>query len=176
MTQETRTPSTGNEPPKLLIDKGVQITGTIKFAAEEKDVAFIRGDFEGNIEWNGRVVIAEGATVNVMEHASCRELTVAGTLRAAESAKTSVGLLHIRPSGLVDVSELTLPKGGLEQARGSVLNANLRMVTDHPYAALQPAAPATSAKPQLVAVSGEGQGEDHQREAAAAPFATGTAG
>lgn len=176
MTQDNRNQTTAAETPKFFIDKGVKLEGNLAFSGDERNVARIQGEFVGNINWNGRVVITEGASVQVLEEANCRELHVAGEIRAAESAKTTVGLLRIVPTGRVDVGALTLPVGGLEQQRGSVLNATLRMVQDHPFACEQPAAPALPAKPVLVAVAGEGTGDSGARGADAQPLSTGTAG
>jgi hypothetical protein len=70
---------------------------------ESPSCTLIRGELQQQHQLDGRVLIAEGATVTIAEEERCRELSVAGTLRSeTEASKVVTGLLRVSRSGVVE--------------------------------------------------------------------------
>ena len=147
---------TDNHKAPVFIGPDVIVEGTIrcKDGGDPNEAAIITGVFKGNIDWPGIVHIAAGAEVVIDSKVSCREMDVAGTISGGDqNVVLETGMLRMRETATVEVGVLSLPPGGLEQERGAVVNANLRMTKEHPYASQQPQ-PAQS-EPVLAVVSNE---------------------
>lgn len=128
----------------LYIGAGIEIEGTIKHVGAQDERAVVLGTFKGNIECNGVLQVIEGAKVIITESCKAREMVVAGEIvGATPDVVIQTGLIKLGQSAVVDVGTLEVPPGGLEQDRGSVVNARLRMTGDHPYG--HPAQPAQRA-------------------------------
>ena len=120
------------------------------------------GVFKGNIDWPGTVHLAVGAEVVIDSKVSCREIEVAGKISGSgQNVVLETGMLRMRESATVEVGLLSLPPGGFEQARGAVVNANLRMTKEHPYGSQQPLP--VQSKPVLAVVSSEASAAGRQQ-------------
>jgi len=146
MSNEQQPPVKANEIP-LFIGAGVTFEGTVRHAGPQNEKAVILGTFEGNVEWNGIMQVPRGGKLVVQKSLRCRELVVAGEIAgASEDVVIETGLLRLADTAAVEVATVSVPPGGLEQVRGSVINAKLRMTKENPYAGEQPVAP----QPRLI--------------------------
>jgi cytoskeletal protein CcmA (bactofilin family) len=154
---------TDNCKAPVFIGPDVIVEGTIrrKDGGDPNEVANITGVFKGNIDWPGIVQVAPGAEVVIESKVSCREIEVAGKISGSDqNVVLETGMLRMRESAIVDVGLLSLPPGGLEQARGAVVNANLRMTKEYPYASQQPLP--LQSRPLLAVVSNEAPAADKE--------------
>lgn len=127
------------EPEKtpLFIGTGVSFQGSFTHNGPVDEKAVILGEFTGDMQWNGVLQVPRGGKIIVQNSLRCREMVVGGQIVGAdESVLIETGLLRLGESAVVDVATVSLPAGGLEQSRGSVINAKLRMSKDHPFAEL----------------------------------------
>lgn len=89
-----------------VIDKGVHIEGTIK--VDSGKTLLIKGDFTGNLESNGVVIISQGSTCTGT--ITAEKLRVAGTIRKGGAERCSViakeGLL-VERTGRLETDELS---------------------------------------------------------------------
>lgn len=146
----------GGTPP-VYIGRGVQFAGSIRHSGDSAEQAVIEGEFDGDIDWNGVLHIPPGGKVVVAKHLRCREIVVAGKIESqSEEVLVETGLLRLADTAEIDVATLSVPPGGLEQARGSVVNARLRMAKDHPFAEQQK--PAAAPRLLLAVQSAQQQG------------------
>lgn len=146
------------EKTPLFIGADVVVSGSIAYSGNTSDRAVILGELKGDLNWNGIVQVAQGGTISVGKKIACRELVVAGVIRG-EGVVVETGLLRLEPTANVQVDEVFLPSGGLEQSRGSIFNGRLVMTPDHPYAdvlntpAPAQSTPAPTAAPAVSAVA-----------------------
>lgn len=76
----------------------------------------------------------------------CREMMVGGEIVGADDdVVIETGLLRLGESASINVATVSLPPGGLQQSRGSVVNARLRMSKENAYAPREEEAPAVTA-------------------------------
>lgn len=146
------------EKTPMYIGPGVVFEGTIRHEGPQDERAVIVGEFHGDIEWNGVLQVISGAKVVVQNKLQARQMVVAGEVTGKdESVTVETGLLRMSSTAVVDVGTLNLPTGGLEQDRGSVVNARLKMSAEHLYAE-ESAVPTPTApvKPALAIISGAG--------------------
>lgn len=164
---------TDNRKAPVFIGPDVIVEGTIrrKDGGDPNEAAIITGVFKGNIDWPGIVHVAAGAELVIESKVSCREIEVVGKVSGSDqNVVLETGMLRMCESANVEVGLLSVAPGGLEQARGAVVNANLRMTQEHPYASQQPQ-PQT--KPVLAVVSNEAPAAGRDQIPA---FLTGTQG
>lgn len=159
MSTEQQRPTAETEKTPLFIGAGVQFAGTIRHAGPQTERAVIVGEFHGDIEWNGVLHVPQGGKVIVDKTLRCREILVSGAIvGTAEDAMIETGLLRLGKTATIEVGAVSVPPGGLEQQRGSVVNAKLRMTTDNAYAGQnEPAAESTPSSPSLTLVASSSQ-------------------
>ena len=134
MSNDQRSPAEPNKIP-LFIGAGVEFSGAIRHAGAQDEKAVILGQFTGNVEWNGILQVPRGGKVIVEKSMRCREMLIAGEIvGASDEVVIETGLLRLADSACVDVATVSVPPGGLEQSRGSVVNATLRMSKQNAYA------------------------------------------
>lgn len=128
----------------LFIGAGVEFAGTIRHAGPHEERAVILGSLTGEIHWNGILQVPAGGKVIVQGALRCREMMIGGEIVGeGNDVLIETGLLRLGNSAKIDVATVCVPTGGLEQARGSVINAKLRMTSDHPFAPVDEVAQAT---------------------------------
>jgi len=146
MSNEQQPPVKANDIP-LFIGVGVTFEGMVRHAGPQNEKAVILGTFDGNVEWNGIMQVPRGGKVHVQKSLRCRELVVAGEIvGASEEVVIETGLLRLADTAAIEVATVSVPPGGLEQVRGSVINAKLRMTKENPYSGEQP----VTAQPRLI--------------------------
>ncbi len=146
MTSDNRN-SIEPEKTPLFIGAGVTFHGSFKHEGPADEKAVILGELTGNIQWNGILQVPRGGKVIVESALRCREMVVGGEIVGAnDEVVIETGLLRLGESASIDVATVSVPPGGLEQSRGSVINAKLRMTKEHPFA--DTAADPAAAKPQ----------------------------
>lgn len=134
MSNDQRSPAEPNKIP-LFIGAGVEFSGAIRHAGAQDEKAVILGQFTGDVEWNGILQVPRGGKVIVEKSMRCREMLIAGEIvGASDEVVIETGLLRLADSASVDVATVSVPPGGLEQSRGSVVNATLRMSKKNAYA------------------------------------------
>lgn len=146
--------NTAADPEKtpLYIGAGVQFSGTIRHSGEKDERAVILGEYAGDVDWNGVLHIARGGKLVVDKAVRCREMVVSGeVIGATPEAMIETGLLRLGKTATIEVADVSVPPGGLEQMRGAVVNAKLRMSSENPYA--QQDAPAAAGADTPVAPS-----------------------
>lgn len=156
MSNDQRSPAEPNKIP-LFIGAGVEFSGSIRHAGAQDEKAIVMGQFTGDVEWNGVLQVPRGGKVIVEKSLRCREMLVAGEIvGASDEVIIETGLLRLTDSASVDVATVSVPPGGLEQSRGSVVNATLRMTKLNVYAqegAAPVAAPAAQPPRLILAAS-----------------------
>jgi len=166
MTVDHRNEINPQETP-LYVGPSVTFEGTIRHDGPQNEKALIIGNFHGDITWNGVLQVIAGAKVVVKNRLQAREMVVAGEITGeSDDVVIESGLLRLGESAVVDVATLSLPPGGLEQSRGSVVNAQLRMAKDHVFAAPAVHNAGAHMKPALSVI--EGHRVEDQEPAAAA--------
>lgn len=131
------------EKTPLFIGVGVAFEGLIRHTGPVDERAVILGSLSGNVEWNGILQVPKGGKVTVSESLRCREMMIGGEIVGAnDDVVIETGLLRLGESASIQVATVSVPPGGLEQSRGSVINAKLRMTSDHPFAGAHPEAAA----------------------------------
>lgn len=151
---------TAIEPEKtpLFIGAGVSFNGSFSHTGPADEKAVILGELTGDMEWNGVLQVPRGGKVTVMKSLRCREIMVGGEIVGVdENVVIETGLLRLGESASVEVATVSVPPGGLEQSRGSVINARLRMSSENAFAQSAAAAPAPRLLPVLTAVGTCGQ-------------------
>jgi len=130
----------------VYIGLGVHFAGTIRHAGPRDEKAVILGEFAGDIEWNGILQVPRGGKVIVEKSMRCREMMVGGeVVGASDDVVIETGLLRLGESASIEVATVSVPPGGLEQSRGAVVNARLRMTKENAYAQLdEPDTPVAS--------------------------------
>lgn len=169
MSNDQRSPSEPNKIP-LFIGAGVEFSGAIRHAGAQDEKAVILGQFTGDVEWNGVLQVPPGGKVIVEKSMRCREMVVGGEIVGAnDEVVIETGLLRLADSACVNVATVSVPPGGVEQTRGSVVNATLRMSKHNAYAqdGAAPAVPAPQ-PPRLILAASSPAGSS------AAPSDTGT--
>ncbi len=160
MSNDQRSPAEPNKIP-LFIGAGVEFSGAIRHAGAHDEKAVILGQFTGDVEWNGILQVPRGGKVIVEKSIRCREMLVAGEIvGASDEVVIETGLLRLTDSASVAVATVNVPPGGLEQARGSVVNATLRMSKQNAYAqdGAAPAVPAPQPPRLILAASSQASG------------------
>lgn len=143
------------EKTPLLVGLGVVIEGTIRYETKDpEDRLVILGQVLGDIFTNGILQIAQGATVRPVSKIECAEIIISGTLEG-DNVVVSTNLLQLQPTAKVRVDTLRLPPGGLEQSRGSMLNAKLDMSDEHQFTMVpcKPAASGSSIVPTVTSTT-----------------------
>ncbi len=134
MTSDNRSSIEPDKTP-LFIGAGVTFKGSFHHAGPADEKAVILGELTGDMEWNGILQVPRGGKVTVLKSLRCREVMVGGEIVGADDdVVIETGLLRLGESASVEVATVSLPPGGLEQSRGSVINAKLRMTKEHPFA------------------------------------------
>jgi cytoskeletal protein CcmA (bactofilin family) len=119
------------EKTPLFVGLGIVIEGVIRYdGADKSQRLVILGEVNGDIITTGILQIAKGATVRAASKIECAEIIVAGNL-IGEGVSVRAGLIVLQPTSVVKVDTLCLPPGGLEQSRGSMLNAKLDMSEEY---------------------------------------------
>ena len=159
-TDQQKTTTTEAAKTPVFIGAGVQFTGTIRHAGAQDERAVILGEFTGDIEWNGVLHVPAGGKLVVDKELRCREMLVSGAVvGTSEGAHIETGLLRLGQTASVEIGAVSVPPGGLEQQRGAVVNAKLRMTKENAYAAQSEAAAGQAGStPSLTLVSAAGQG------------------
>ena len=121
------------EKTPLFIGKGVIINGAINHEGSQDDRAVILGELRGDITWDGLVQVTQGGSISKAARITCRELVVAGDIHG-DGVVIEAGILRLEPTASVQVDEVLLPPGGLEQSRGSFFTGRLTMSGEHKYA------------------------------------------
>lgn len=155
MSNDQRSPSDPNKIP-LFIGAGVEFSGAIRHAGAQDEKAVILGQFTGDVEWNGVLQVPPGGKVIVEKSMRCREMVVGGEIVGAnDEVVIETGLLRLAESACVTVATVSVPPGGVEQSRGSVVNATLRMSKQNVYAddGSAPAMPAQQLPRLILAAS-----------------------
>lgn len=116
----------------LYIGPGVRIEGRVS-QDNPDEIIIIAGVMAGDIVTQGRVLVESGGTIEAANEIKCFELDIKGTVLGAD-VLLEAGILRLGASARVTVGEVFLPPGGLEQARGSVLCAKLRMDESNAFA------------------------------------------
>lgn len=175
MTSDNRSTIDPSKTP-MFIGAGVTIQGVVRHTGPQDEKAVILGTLEGDMEWNGILQVPRGGRLEVQKSLKCREIMVGGEIvGASDDVVIETGLLRLGESAVVEVATVSVPPGGLEQSRGSVINAKLRMSKEHPYADHQETAPAAPASHRLqlasvTAIPDDGVDEAVQIETARPPF------
>jgi cytoskeletal protein CcmA (bactofilin family) len=157
MSTDQQRPATEAEKTPLFIGAGVQFTGSIRHAGPQDERAVVLGEFTGDVEWNGVLHVPRGGKLVVEKSLRCREMLVCGEIVGAnEDAVIATGLLRLGKTATIEVGVVSVPPGGLEQQRGSVVNAKLRMTKENAYADQQAPAAAAATSPSLTLVSSGG--------------------
>lgn len=114
----------------VLIGPGAVLTGSVVYMTGEPGRRIvIQGQMSGgDIRTDGIVEIGPDAVVQASAAIECNEIHVSGTLKG-EGVTVKASLLVLKSQGRIDVQTLCLPPGGLEQLRGSILNAQLQMTS-----------------------------------------------
>jgi hypothetical protein len=134
----------------LYIGTGVEVSGMIRHVGPVAEKAIVLGTLLGDLEWNGILQVPHGGKVVVQQSMRCREMIVNGEISSAnEEVVIETGLLRLGEKAIITVATVSVPPGGLEQARGSVINAKLRMTGDHPFASPVPAESAEVGQPAM---------------------------
>jgi len=116
----------------LYVGPGVRIEG--KVTQENRDeVIVIAGVLAGDIVTQGRVVVESDGKIEAANELRCFELEVQGVIEGGD-VLVEAGVLRLGQSARISVGEISLPLGGLEQSRGSVLCAKLRMEESNAFA------------------------------------------
>ena len=122
-----------NAGTSLYIGPGVRVEGRISQEGKEETIV-IAGVFAGDIVTQGRVVLEAEGKIEAANELKCFELEAAGAIEG-DDVLVEAGIFRLGSSARVSVGEISLPPGGLEQARGSVLCAKLRMEEGNAFAA-----------------------------------------
>lgn len=153
MNPDTKSPTEKANTP-LFIGAGVEFAGSIRHAGPEADRGVILGSLTGDVDWNGVLQVPAGGKVIVEKSMYCRELQVAGSITGAnDEVVVEAGLLRLAPTAALDVANVVVPTGGLEQSRGSTLNGKLRMTRESRFAARADMVPDAPAAPLFLAAS-----------------------
>lgn len=155
MSTDQQRPTTEAAKTPVFIGPGVQFAGTIRHAGAQDERAVILGEFTGDIEWNGVLHVPAGGKLVVEKALRCREMQVSGAIvGTSEDALIETGLLRLGQSASIEIGAVSVPPGGLEQQRGSVVNAKLRMTKENTYATQsEPAVESVASTPSLMLVS-----------------------
>lgn len=86
----------------------------------------VLGEVHGDIYTDGILEIGQGGVLFAEAIIECLEMVVGGQV-VGDHVTIHAELFRMQSTGRVSVDSLRLPPGGLEQARGSVLNARLDM-------------------------------------------------
>lgn len=118
------------ENTTLVVGPGIVIKGNILSELEDPDVRMlILGRIEGDITTKGIVQIAKGGEVAGNSLIDAGTVIVSGSI-TGDAVTVRAKLLVLQSTGRVAVGHVRLPPGGLEQQRGSVLEARLSMSAD----------------------------------------------
>lgn len=128
MTTQSQLP----ESTSLYVGKGVLVEGRIQQDSKH-EVIVIDGTVAGDISSEGRVILSETGSIEPGACISAFELDIHGRIDGPD-VKLEAGILRLSKTARVSVSEVVLPVGGLEQVRGSVLSASVRMTDDNRFA------------------------------------------
>lgn len=143
MSTDTKSEIDPTKTP-LFIGTGVEFAGTIRHGGPHDERAVILGSLTGEVHWNGILQVPTGGKIVVQGTLRCREMMIGGEIVGeGDDVVIETGLLRLGNSARIDVATVSLPPGGLEQARGSVINAKLQMTSDHPFAETEVATPAS---------------------------------
>lgn len=119
------------EKSPFYMGPGMVIRGDLEFFSEDPDARLvILGQFFGNIRTNAILQVAPGAIIHASELIDAGQVVVSGKI-TGNKVTVRTNMLAINPTGNVHVDVLCLPPGGLENSRGSVLNARLDMDEKH---------------------------------------------
>lgn len=138
------------EMTPFVVGPGIKFSGVVEHSGDPHQRAVVMGEFDGDIQWNGVLHVPKGGEVRIKNSLKCREMIVGGKITGnGPDAIVETGLLRLRSTSVVDVSTISVPVGGIEQLRGSRINAKLLMTDDHPYQGTVPA-PEIAQSPTVV--------------------------
>lgn len=123
-----------NIPAKtsLYIGPGLRVEGRVVQTSKD-EVIVVAGTLAGDIVSEGAVLVEEGGLIEATNELRCFDLRVSGKIEGKDVIVES-GLLHLEGTALVEVGEVNLPPGGLEQSRGSILCAKIVMTQENAFA------------------------------------------
>lgn len=111
----------------LYIGPGVSITGHIQLSGSPDQRVVVLGEFKGSLNWPGIVQVPPGGCLNV-DQLNCRELVLGGSIKGQKPvSKVVADSILMGREANIDVDEVHVPPGGLEQTRGAVINGRLCM-------------------------------------------------
>ena len=135
MQQQPPVPGTPDKHQPFFIGAGVPFEGTVRHTGKQDEAAVVQGEFKGDIDWNGTLHVPAGGKILVGKNLRCREMVVAGEIVGGDdSAVVETGILRMEATARVEVATVSVAPGGLEQARGAVVNGRLRMHADNAFA------------------------------------------
>lgn len=115
------------EKTPLMIGLGMLIRGEIiDESGDTNSRMLILGRVEGNISTKGVVQISKGAELHAGSIIEAGEIVVSGRV-TGKDVTLRADVLVLQSTGHVEVDNVVLPPGGLEQMRGGVLIARLDM-------------------------------------------------
>ncbi|MES2027102.1 MAG: polymer-forming cytoskeletal protein [Pseudomonadota bacterium] len=115
------------EKTPFVVGPGIVIKGNVVSELDDPDVRMlVLGRIEGDISTKGIVQIAKGAVVAGNSLIQAGSIIVSGSI-CGDEVTVRAQLLVLQSTGRVTVGSVRLPPGGLEQQRGSVLEARLHM-------------------------------------------------
>ena len=122
-----------NAGTSLYVGPGVRVEGRITQEGKDETIV-IAGVFAGDIVTQGRVVLEANGKIEAANELKCFELDAAGVIEG-DDVLVEAGIFRLDTTAKVSVGDISLPPGGLEQSRGSVLCAKLRMEAGNAFAA-----------------------------------------
>lgn len=122
------------EKTTLYVAQNVELSGMVDSSCEADERAVVLGSFSGDIAWSGIVQIPSGGMLILKDKLACRELILGGKIISGSStAVITTNLLRMGPAAQISAGSIHVPPGGLEQARGSIINARLHMNEEDPF-------------------------------------------
>ena len=110
-----------------LIGVGVVLRGGVTaITGNPASRIMVLGEVHGDIYTDGILEIGQGGVLFAEAIIECLEMVVGGQV-VGDHVTIHAELFRMQSTGRVSVDSLRLPPGGLEQMRGSVLNARLDM-------------------------------------------------
>jgi len=119
----------------LFIGPDLRIEGRITQTSKD-EVIVVAGTLAGDIVSEGVVLVMENGLIEASNELRCFELQVRGKVESKDGKNVMLeaGLLKLSETARVNVGEIKLPPGGLEQARGGILCARLSMSEENSFA------------------------------------------
>lgn len=116
----------------FYIGPGVRIEGRVTQSSKDETIV-VAGVLSGDIVSDGKVFVMQGGRIEAGQEIRCFEMVIEGEVAGAD-VSLEAGILRLGSTARVEVGEVSLPAGGLEQTRGSVLCGRLSMGSDNAFA------------------------------------------